>query len=182
MPRQRFDWRPPLYTAVLATIVFVPITFVSRFDFAEVGYLLFIAPVVAVVLLIRALLRNRLTRFGTLLSYCVVTLIMVKSTIFWRAHGRWLLFGGEYKRAVLAQPQPLAGDLRHLEWDDWGLAGSGTSAYLVFDPEDTLISRLRESKDGRINQYLCGASAINRLQAKWYSVVFYTNQFWEACT
>jgi hypothetical protein len=53
---------------------------------------------------------------------------------------RWFLWSKKYKAEVAAQPAATQG-LRHIEWDGWGFPGAGdTVVYLVFDPNDSLLS------------------------------------------
>jgi len=165
----------------MAALVVITISLSKWFDFAEIGYILFVVPVITLTLLVRALMSNRPSRFAMLVSYCLVTLFMLKGADWCRMHGRWLLSGGSYREAVLAQAEPEIGDFRHIIWDEWGVAGSGTEAYLVFDPSDTLAERISNSKDGKMNQHVCGVWRTYHLQRQWYSVVFNTNEFWDGC-
>lgn len=93
---------------------------------------------------------------------------------------RWWCWGGYYQRLILAQPAQV-GELRHVEWDGWGIAGIETEAYLVFDPDDVVPSRAGLRESGQIRGIPCGVANTDRLSAHWSIVTMYTNTDWGHC-
>lgn len=93
-----------------------------------------------------------------------------------------MLFSREYKRRVLAQQQLTNGELKHVEWDGWGMAGLDTTVYLVFDPTDSLAIPARDRSSGIFNGIPCEVPLVTRLESHWYVVPFYTNDDWENCS
>ena len=93
---------------------------------------------------------------------------------------RWWCWGGSYRRLVLAQPGR-DGELRHVEWDGWGMAGIETEAYLVFDPDGVVPSSAGLREGGRVRFIPCGVADTERLGARWAVVTMYTNTDWNQC-
>jgi hypothetical protein len=80
-------------------------------------------------------------RSKRLLALSVIAVIA--SVLIWnfsevKNEARWLLSSRHYKSEVYAQLAPTRGEFKHIEWDGWGWAGQDTTAYLVFDPADSL--------------------------------------------
>jgi len=98
-----------------------------------------------------------------------------------RSAARWMVWSHGYKKEVLAQPAAANGDLKHIDWDGWGFAGSDTSAFLVFDPTDSLSAAARSRQPGKFNGIPCEVFLVRRLESHWYTVQNYTNQGWGAC-
>lgn len=99
-----------------------------------------------------------------------------------RTAARWLLWSRDYKSSVLAQPDPVNGELKHIEWDGWGFPGAGDTAVdLVFDPSDSLASAAQNHRSGKFSGIPCEVPSVRRLESHWYTVLFYTDQFWERC-
>ena len=92
-------------------------------------------------------------------------------------YARWLMWSRSYKAEVLAQPKSANEELKHIEWDGWGWAGMDTTVYLVFDPTDSL-SRAEGHHPGKYNGIPCKVPFVKRLEDKWYTVQFYTDQQW----
>ena len=97
-----------------------------------------------------------------------------------RAPVRWALFRVEYKAQVQSLPEEPSGELKHIDWDGWGFAGSETEVYLVFDPTDSLARVATIGRPGRVAGVPCEFSEA-RLERNWYEVVFYTDQAWGDC-
>jgi hypothetical protein len=95
-----------------------------------------------------------------------------------RVTAKWLLYSHHFKTEVLAQSGSKAGDFKHIEWDGWGWAGSDTTVYLVFDPSDSLSAAARKQRPGKFNGLPCEVAQVSELEPNWYSVRFYTNEFW----
>ena len=81
-----------------------------------------------------------------------------------RSEVRWLWSSKTYKAQVLAQPVPANGDLRHIEWDGWGFAGSDTVVYLVFDPTDSLATAASSHGPGNFKGIPCEVPEVRRLE------------------
>src|SRR6202035_4018692 len=117
-----------------------------------------------------------LANTGVVLSVAAVLLIFVgcqKSS----DTARWLARSRYYKSEVLAQPTAV-GELKHIEWDGWGGAGQDTTVYLVYDPTDSLVAAARDQKPGKFNGVPCEVFRVRRLESKWYTVQFYTDELW----
>jgi len=82
-----------------------------------------------------------------------------------------------YKAEVLVQPIA-KGQLKHIEWDGWGMAGQDTTVYLVFDPTNSLSSAAVSKRSGKFNGLPCEVFQVRRLENEWYTVQFYTNESW----
>ena len=109
-------------------------------------------------------------------------LFIIAAAIAWnfyavRSAARWLARSQHYKSEVLAQPS-VSQELKHVEWDGWGWAGQDTTAYLVFDPTDSLLAAAREHRSGKLHGIPCEVAAVDRMEKNWYAVRFYTNEWW----
>jgi hypothetical protein len=91
---------------------------------------------------------------------------------------RWGVESRQYKAQVLAQPESTTGLLRHIEWDGWGWAGQDTTVYLVFDPTDALSNAASSNRPGKYKGLPCEVFLVRRLENQWYTVQFYTNEWW----
>jgi hypothetical protein len=99
-----------------------------------------------------------------------------------RTTARWFLQAGTYKSAVLAQPNSINGELRHVEWDGWGIAGQDNTVYLVFDPKNSLRRAAESHSAGKYAGIPCEVFRVRRLEKRWYTVQFYTNTDWRHCS
>lgn len=176
----RFDWRPSVFAAVGALVLFALIMIFGD-DFLEKFYILLVAPSIVFGLLIVAIVRRRsrpLAILSMLIVYCVVSagLFIHSKKIHWTT--RWFLWSKKYKAEVAAQPAAIQG-LRHIEWDGWGFPGAGdTVVYLVFDPNDSLLST---DSPRRFAGIPCEVPRVRRLERQYYLVVFYTDTDWNHC-
>jgi hypothetical protein len=182
-----FDWRLPFYAAVVALIVFLPIA-TFGFNLGILLYIFVVIPIISLIWLVIAIVlacwRNRLLSLAILSMlavYCAVSWGLFKNSLELHTEARWVLLSNKYKPEVLAQPEPKNGELKHVEWDGWGWGGSDTTAYLVFDPDNSLSSATRSHSSGKFSGIPCGVSSVQRLQSHWYSVVFYTDTGWNDC-
>jgi hypothetical protein len=181
-PRERFNWRFPVYTA-LATIGF------GVFDtLGESDSVLYLLTVVLISLFL--LLFLLFAAIGRKPSFCLAILSML--AVFWifsfvffinhhaiRNTARWSLWSRRYKAEVLAQSTPPNGDLRHVEWDGWGFPGAGdTTVYLVFDPTDSLAAAAKKHEPGKFDGIPCRVPRVSRLEDRWYAVLFYNDERW----
>lgn len=112
--------------------------------------------------------------------YCAVTWLLFQNADAVKDTVRWHLYGQSYQRRVLAEPQP-AGQLKHVEWDGWGFAGSDTTVYLVYDPSNSLAEAARTHAAGKFAGIPCPVPRVSRLASHWYAVEFYTEEGWNSC-
>jgi hypothetical protein len=99
-----------------------------------------------------------------------------------RSTARWLVWSGEYKTRVLEQAPAANGELKHIEWDGWGMFAQDTSVYLVFDPADSLSAAARSHQAGKFDGIPCKVFSVRRMEDHWYAVVDYTGQAWGQCS
>jgi hypothetical protein len=90
---------------------------------------------------------------------------------------RWSRGSRDYKSKVLKAPTAV-GELKHIEWDGWGWAGQDTTVYLVFDPTDSLSVVANKQNPGKLKGIPCEVFVVRPLESDWYTVQFYTNEFW----
>jgi hypothetical protein len=191
----RRSWRLPLYTAIFAFVIFVPIA-ISNPDTFFFSSLFFLAPtllffsVILIVLLANSAFgHGRRQVLPILAAVALLWVIPVPSYFYNRAHpfelhetARWLVWSHEYKREVLAQGASANGDLKYIEWDATGFAGvANNTVYLVFDPTDTLSAAAKNHQAGKFNGIPCEVRLVRRLESHWYAVLFYTDQTWNQC-
>jgi len=178
----RFNWWLPLYVAAGACVVFSLLVIWSL----EIGTILYCIGALLVGWLMFALATDRKghQRLSVLLAavvYLAVSWALVKHAFEVRDEGRWMLWSGEYKFQILAQPASTDGELKHVEWDGWGFAGNETEAYLVFDPNDSLAPEVKAHSSGKFSGIPCEVWNVHRFQKHWYSVTFYTETAWDDC-
>jgi len=183
--RRPLMWKLPLTAGVITLAVFAALS-LCRPDTSLILALLIIAILVVsgIASLLYAALRRKdqfeITAVTLAVVWAVVLPIVVlnhKYPFELRDAARWLISSREYKREVLSQQTPV-GDLKHIEWDGSGFAGvANNTVYLVFDPTD--VSHASGNKPGFNG---CGVWQVQRLEAHWYAVLFYTDQDWDDCT
>lgn len=182
-PADRFRWW--ITAAALATAI-IPSTitqFLQAWDFIAVLYSIFIVPILGLGIvatsIVNAFRRRPLTAVSWFVAFLVFSsaswLLLINSAYL---HGSilWAIRSKQYKAEVISQ-QP-DGSLRHVEWFGWGFAGSETSMYLAYDPNNSLAHR--NSVTGRFGELLCDVSDVRRLEDRWYAITFYTNTGWDA--
>lgn len=99
-----------------------------------------------------------------------------------RSTARWLVSARVYKTQVLEQPQPPNGELKHIDWDGWGMFAQNTEVYLVFDPSDSLLKAAASDEPGKFDGIPCEVQLVRRLESHWYSVIFYLSETWDSCS
>jgi hypothetical protein len=182
-----FNWQLPIYAAVGASGVLL-----FLFIYSQQGgllYLFLIAPIgflVCLVLFVVAAIRKRprrsLSMLLTLVSFLAVSAALLKNEGALRPWLRWFLWSQRFKAEVLAQPTPANGELKHIEWDGWGGAPVGDwTAYVVFDPTDSLSAVARSSSHGKFMGIPCDVDQVRQLESGWYSVTLGMNQWWDRC-
>jgi len=194
MEPKQLNWRLPVYALVAAIIVML-----SLFVYARdpvLTYMFLIVPVVCLcclsclVLFAVAALRRRPRQSPSMLfalvAFLVVSGAFLKAQSTLRPSLRWLVWSHRFKAEVLAQPNPANGELKHIEWDGWGGAPVGDwTAYLVFDPADSLSVAAKDHWSGSYKRYKgipCKVEAVRRLERHWYSVELGMNEWWDRCS
>ena len=150
-------------------------------DFGVFLLFLVLCPTLAAILIGVAAMNWRQWRYGlpTLLLVFAVSWFVESKGYVIHADCRWLLRSKDYKAKLLAEPEPHASELKHLDWDGWGMAGQDTEVYLVFDSKNSLVSASRAGTSGKFAGIPCGVSKVLRLEDHWYAVVLYTNSGWD---
>jgi hypothetical protein len=110
--------------------------------------------------------------------FCPAVVLVGWNSYVFRTAAKWTLASGSYKSKVLAEAAPSRGGFKHIQWDGWGWAGQDTTVYLVFDPENTLSTAAQRHRPGKFSGVPCEVPVVNRLESQWYTVQFYTNEFW----
>jgi energy-coupling factor transporter transmembrane protein EcfT len=179
---KRFNWRLPLYTAVLTIAICFLDALVESDGLVYVLIAALVSLLFLVVLLIAAIakkLRLCMVLLSMLLVFWVVSFATFKNYYAIRNNARWSLWSHRYTAEVLARPEPENGELKHVEWDGWGFAGAGdTNVYLVFDPTDSLSAAAKSHQPGKFNGIPCKVPLVSRLENRWYAVRFYTDERW----
>jgi hypothetical protein len=182
-PNSRFDWVPALRVVVGASIVFVSLMVYSAY--AVFLYLPLLAPfsliclVILVVDVVRKRTRESLSMLLILVALLGTSWVLFRNEGTLRPSFRWLLRSHRFKAEVLAQPAPVNGELRHMEWEATGFAGVAYNTdYLVFDPTDSLAIAAKMRSAGKFSGIPCEVLGVLRLENHWYSVVFYTDEAW----
>jgi hypothetical protein len=180
----RFNWRLLLYAAVAGLIFSLAAGICG--GIVELLYFFVAAPIVSLVVLVVAARRKglqRLSAVSTVAVYCAVSWVGLTNSGNVRTAGRWFLWSKAYKAEVLAQPDSVNGELRHIEWDGWGFPGAGdTVVYLVFDPRESLSAAAKSHSHGKFIGIPCDVPLVRRLENQWYVVVFYTDTSWGLCS
>jgi len=126
--------------------------------------------------------RKTLWLLGAIGAFSIVTSLIITAAVAWsfypiRASAKWSMWSHRYKSEVLAQPE-MARELKHIDWDGWGWAGQDTNVYLVFDSTDSLSMAGANRASGKFNGIPCEVAQVHQLESHWYTVQFYTNEFW----
>jgi cell division protein FtsW (lipid II flippase) len=180
----RFNWWLPFYGALGAAIVCLPKMIFGN----DIGTFLvagIIAAVLCLILLVFFFLKIRrqtLPALAMVAAFLIVSWLLFHISDDVRTTGRWLISSKKYKAEVLAQPKSAINELKHVEWDGWGFAGSGnTTVYLVFDPNDSLSVAAKSRSPGKFSGIPCEVPDVRRLEDHWYTVLFYTDTSWNYC-
>jgi hypothetical protein len=188
----RFNWRMQLYAALAASVFFVAIN-VFQADTSLFLYVFVVGPILllgSILLLICWAFSKKRLRYQRLLPtlaifWIIATAFFVfdyKHPIAIRSATRWLIWSRDYKTQVLRQPPQSNGELKHIEWDGWGMFAQNTSVFLVFDPTDSLSVAARSHQVGKFDGIPCKVPLVRRMESQWYMVVFYTSQDWDQCS
>lgn len=184
--RNRFNWHLPLYAAVGALILFVPIIiYAIDIDIGEMLYIFVVAPIISIILLVVAIRKKRLRGLAVLsmlVVYWAISWGLFRNSRELHTATRWLLWSKHYKAQVQAQPDSADAALKHIELDGWGFPGAGnTVVYVVFDPDDSLSAAARSHSPGKIRGIPCGVYRVRHLESHYYSVLFYSDTDWGRC-
>jgi hypothetical protein len=116
--------------------------------------------------------------FGVFVVVVIASAIWLTNYFGARDSIRWAFESKAYKSAVLAQPASPDGELKHVEWDDWGFAGQDTFVFVAFDPTDALstAAKSKQRASSRVYPVKCTASAA--WKTHWHVVHFYTETYW----
>jgi hypothetical protein len=181
--RDEFNWRLSMYAAAGGSVLLL-LLFVWSAD-ASLLYVLIVAPIaclVWIVLLVASAVQRKFRRSLSMLL-TVTLFLLVSGTLLMnqaalRPRLRWFLFARNYKAQVIAQPVPANRELKHVEWDGWGgMAVGDWTAYVVFDPTDSL-SVAKSNSFGEFKGIPCSVDDVRRLESHWYSVTLSMNYFW----
>jgi hypothetical protein len=187
----RLAWRLPLYAAIAGFIIFTPLVFLQAdtYDFLTlfvVAPILSVITIIVIVWLVYYAVCYGQRQIQPILCSLAILWVIPSSLLLYnlaypvqlRETARWFASSQNYKRQVLAQPDPANGQLKHIEWDGWGWAAQDTNVYLVFDPTDSLSAAAKSRQPGKFNGIPCAVPHIRRLESQWYAVRFYTDDFW----
>jgi hypothetical protein len=117
---------------------------------------------------------------GIVMLFLVMSFLGIPSGV--RPQVYWQLSSREYKHAVLSSAKT-SDELAHVEWDGdgWGgTPGGDWTAYVVYDPTDSLPLMRSTEPARKIKGVRCDVVAVRRLERGWYTVVTDMNQFWDA--
>jgi hypothetical protein len=183
--KQHFSWRFAIFGAVGALLVSLP-EIVQGNEIGPFFEGAFALLVVSLILLITAITNVRKRSLSVLVMlaiYCSLIWAFHRLSTDMRTTGRWFLEARDYKAQVLGLPEPHLGELKHVEWEGWGFAGAGdTIVYLVFDPNDALLSAAKSHSSGKFPGLSCPVVRVRRLEKYWYTALFYTDTDWNHCS
>jgi hypothetical protein len=180
----RVNWVLPV--SAVATLLILALTLFVYTPYAEFPLLFVVMPLICIallVVLVIAIVKKRKLLQGstvlTLAAVIVVSFAILKLQDPIRESLRWLLWSNRFKAEVLASPAPRPGELRHMEWEATGFAGiANNTIYLVMDPSDALHLAAQTGSSGKYPGIPCEVLRVRRLEARWYSVRFYTDEAW----
>src|SRR6185437_6020225 len=181
------DWGYRLPIGVAAGVsLLLCLLFIISPD-ADLVYVFLVAPLAllaCLVLLVNAAVRRRgrqsLSIFTALVALIAISGAFLKNEREIRPWLRWQLHSGHFKTQVLTQNPPANNELKHVEWDGWGGAPVGDwTAYVVFDPKDSLLMAAKNHSSGRFSGIPCDVHEIRRLESHWYSVTLSMNEWWD---
>jgi hypothetical protein len=181
------SWRFILSGAVAAVLLLFSLFLWSKDP--TLYELFLIVPCVAVLIFILLLLLSipRSRRASTKLLLATAAFIFTgiigsrfEATL--RPALRWALFSRKLELQVLSQTAQPSGTFKHVEWDGWGGAPVGDwTAYVVFDPADSLKGVAGRLHAGVVRGIPCDVLRIQRLGPRWYSVTLEVNEWWDRC-
>jgi hypothetical protein len=177
-------WLMPSIAALAFILIFLPLLLIPD---THDDYFLLVLPAIFIAgigSLIYAAVRKKFRIALLVCAFWALSVFIVSHDFPIRTCIRWTLFSHRYQNQVLAQPEPLDGSLKHMEWDGWGWAGMDFSVFLVFDPTDSLTEFAKAGLFGKVPRLPCDVSEIRQLGPHWYIVMFdgYVDQSsWTNC-
>lgn len=179
-----FNRRLPLYGLSAAAALSIPkILFGNDIGtfLVTIGLALMSGTIILIFFLFRVW-RQPLAALAMLVVFCGASWLLFKASDGAHRTLRWLAVSKSYKAAVLAQPAPADGTLKHVEWEGWGFVGSGdTTEYVVFDPTDSLAKSAGSRSPVKPAGLPCKVWLVRRMSPHWYIVRFNTDTTWDAC-
>src|ERR1700761_5010706 len=167
----RRTWLMPSIATLAFILVFLPLLLIPGvYD----DYFLIVLPAIfiaGICTLIYAAVRKKLQIALLVFAFWALSVFVDFHNFQLRTFIRWTLFAHQYRNQVLAQPEPLDGSLKHIEWDGWGWAGQDFSVFLVFDPTDALDEPARVHQFGKVPRVPCAVSEVRQLDPHWYIVI-----------
>ena len=167
---RQLGWWMLLYVALAAVLVFLPLLISQSTD---VLYFFLIVPILALIsicMLISAALGRNLRLALIVATFCGISALAFVYSFQIRSFTRWLLWSGHYKKEVLAEPIPVNGGLKSIEWDGWGFAGIDSTVLLVFDPTNSLATAARNGQPAKLTGMPCEVYNVRRMESHWYLV------------
>lgn len=144
-----------------------------------------VALLILVLLLLLAVPRTRRSSAKLLLAtaaFIVTGTIGSRFQATLRPSVRWAFFSRKLKPQVLSQTAHPSGTYKHVEWDGWGGAPvDDWTAYVVFDPADSLKALTGRLHPGVVKDIPCDVLSVQRLEPHWYSVTLEVNKWWDQC-
>jgi hypothetical protein len=184
--QDRFNWRWPLCCVLAALILFVPAALWDP-DLCLLGFVIADA-IIGIVLIsyavIKAFAKKRRECLSILLMFVIygaTSALLIANQNAIRTTARWLMWSNSYKARVLAESDSTNGELKHIDWDNWGWGGENTSVYAVFDPTDSLSAAAKSHQSGKYSGIPCPVAVVRRLESHWYSAQFFTGESWGQC-
>jgi hypothetical protein len=177
-------WLMPSVATLAFILIFLPLLLIPG---VSDDYFLLVLPAIfiaGICTLIYAAVRKKLRIALLVFAIWALSDFVYFHNFQIRTFTRWTLFSHRYQNQVLAQPEPLDGSLKHMEWDGWGWAGMDFSVFLVFDPADSLAEFAKAGRFGNVPRLPCDVSEIRQLGPHWYIVMFdgYVDQSsWTNC-
>jgi hypothetical protein len=166
------SWLLPVASTLACILIFLPLLLIPG---AVDDYLFFVFPaifIVGICSLAYAAVRKRLRIALLVIVFWALSAFLFFHHFQIRTFTRWTLFSHRYQTQVLAQPEPLDGSLKHMEWDGWGWAGMDFSVFLVFDPTDALNESAAARQLAKVPRLPCAVSDVRKMDPHWYIVIF----------
>jgi hypothetical protein len=172
------------YSTLAALVLFVAIDMCQR-ELAISLHILVVGPILFVSTIFLAIWaavsrKNRRRCLRQLATLAIFWAVLTASfflnytyPIGIRSAARWLIWSHDYKAEVFARPEPPNGEMRNIKWDEGGMFAQDWSAFLVFDPTDSLAGSARSLPSCKLNGITCSeVGLVRRMDSHWYIVFF----------
>ncbi len=183
----RLGWRIPAIGIVAAVLLLFSLFLFTSHPgvwvlFIVIPCLLLLALVLLVFLIFRRTRRRAAELLLATVVFVGVTMLGLLYQQTLRPAVRWAFLSQQFKTQVLNQSNDPSGDFKHIEWDGWGGGPVGDwTAYVVFDPTNSLQTEAGHEHPGKIQGIPCDVLSIQRLEPRWYSVTLEMNEWWDQC-